>query len=147
MQFDKCLMSWLHAVPLFYIPFFSSKSGTSMAACCCCRYRSVLLLLLQHSPTVRPVQGAAGTRPAQPSFTAACHAYPTAELQHQAGSNALTALCLAAKAAANPAAVAAVAAATVLQAAAAAASPDGGDLLHHISRGVQVDEALVDPDR
>jgi hypothetical protein len=24
-------------------------------------------------------------------------------------------------------------------------SPDGGDLLHHISRGVQVDEALVDP--
>lgn len=26
-----------------------------------------------------------------------------------------------------------------------APSPDGGDLLHHISRGVQVDEALVDP--
>jgi hypothetical protein len=25
-------------------------------------------------------------------------------------------------------------------------SPDGGDLLHHVSRGVQVDEALVDPE-
>jgi hypothetical protein len=45
------------------------------------------------------------------------------------------------------AAAAAVAAATIQQAAAAAAaSPDGGDLLHHISRGVQVDEALVDPE-